>query len=172
MPLDFPTLVPLVVSVLGALSVGSLILQWAASGKDRRAARAEVLRALGAVEAARWKFSERDAYQNLRDAIRDLETAALLARVPRRVLIPYSELSIASLWWLMEEADLTEPVGLDLHISDAVHDAAEIVSRATWETPATRWAWLETRLTRLEQSVAAVDDDRFQAKIRSARRGI
>lgn len=54
MSLDLSTIIPLVVSVLGVLGIGSVIVQWAAADKDRRVARAAVLKELQAVEDARW----------------------------------------------------------------------------------------------------------------------
>lgn len=173
--LDLSTVIPLIVSLLGAFGVGSLIVQWAAGGKDRRAARAAVLTELAAVESARWNLdpSASDG-PRLPEAIRRLETAALIARVPRSAVIPYAQLAHAGFVLLQDELELRgEPefvTGIDADVADLVINAAEIVSRAAWATPATRWTWLPDRVRQLNRQVNAIEDEAFQRKIRSARR--
>jgi hypothetical protein len=95
-PPDLMTAVPLIASVLTAFGIAGLTAQWYASGKDRRAARAELLRCLGEVEDARW-YRDGATADNARLtlAIRKLETAALIARIPRFVIVPYAQLATA-----------------------------------------------------------------------------
>jgi hypothetical protein len=173
---DLATVIPLVVSVLGALGVGSLIGQWVAGGKDRRAARAAVLDKLGAVEAARWYGTDRGAdSEKLVAAVRELETAALIARVPRAAVVPYAQLAVAGLWHMhneVERHDDEERAGLDLSISDAIHDAAEVVSRSAWSAPAIRWLWLRSALLANRRTVGAIDDERFVRTLGYARRSV
>jgi hypothetical protein len=73
-----------IVSLIGALGIGSVIGQWFTASKDRKTARAAVLKELALVEEARWYQDgpETDS-PKLSIAIRQLETAALIGRVPR-----------------------------------------------------------------------------------------
>jgi len=84
-----------VTSLVGAVGLGSVLVQWIAGGKDRRSARAEALAALSALEVARW-VSERRSKAAFLEAFRTFEAACLVARLPRRIVTPYLELFIAA----------------------------------------------------------------------------
>jgi hypothetical protein len=160
--LDLATALPLVVSVLGVLGVGTIIGQWFAGGKDRRAARAAVLAELGEVEAARWargddESAERTAFQT---AIRQLQTAALIARLPRRPVVLYSQLALVSLWYTRSQLDLyddPEASGLPGDFALIVREAAEMISKAAWASPATRWIWLPRRQRQVAGRAQAIE---------------
>jgi hypothetical protein len=174
---DLATIIPLVVSVLGALGVGSVIGQWVAGGKDRRAARAAVLDKLGAVEAVRWYEGDRTAdSEKLVAAIRELETAALVARVPRAAVVPYAQLAAGGLWYMHDEVERTggddDMAALSWPVSDAIHGAAEIVSRAAWSPPAIRLFWLRGALWKNRRAVKAIDESRFVRALDYSRRSI
>ena len=174
MPLDAST----IISLIAALGIGSLIGQWYTASKDRRTARAAVLKELAAVEEARWRYLDASAADSprLSDAIRQLEIAALVARVPRAAVLPYVQLATAGLWIVQDEIELRdsppEEVGLAIDVAYAVLDAAEIVSKAAWSSPATRWVWLRWRIRRLGRAVATIenDDARIKRKIEDARK--
>jgi len=173
-PLDAST----IISLIAALGIGSLIGQWYTASKDRRTARAAVLKELAAVEEARWRYLDASAADSprLSDAIRQLEIAALVARVPRAAVLPYVQLATAGLWIVQDEIELRdsppEEVGLAIDVAYAVLDAAEIVSKAAWSSPATRWVWLRWRIRRLGRAVATIenDDARIKRKIEDARK--
>lgn len=172
--LDFPTLVPLVVSVLGALGVATVIAQWFNSGKDRRAARAAVLMELADVESARWyRDGEIDDNRRLRDAIRKLETAALIARIPRRVLVPYAQLATAALWTTQYEVEKfegdPEASSLPTPFFELLQEAASVVSWAAWSPPTARWLWLPVRLGRVNRMTNRIDNESVKARIARAR---
>jgi hypothetical protein len=57
-----------------------------------------------------------------------------------------------------------------MYMSDVVLDAAEIVSKAAWSSPATRWLWLRWRLRRVGRKVAAIKNARDKGKVENARR--
>lgn len=63
-----------------------------------------------------------------------------------------------------------EWAGLDMEMADVVLDAAEIVSRAAWSPPATRWLWLRWRVRKLSNQVTSIEDAATKHKIESARR--
>ncbi|MHA6626250.1 hypothetical protein ACU61A_12515 [Pseudonocardia sichuanensis] len=171
---DLAAIIPLVVSVLGALGIGSVIGQWVAGGKDRRAARAAVLDKLGAVEAARWFGSDRTAdSEKLVAAIRELETAALVARVPRAAVVPYAQLAAAGLWYMHDEVERTgddDYAAISMPVSDTIAGAAEVVSRAAWSTPAVRWFWFSRALRTNRRAIDAIDEERFLRSLDYARR--
>ena len=88
-----------IVALIGALGFGSVIGQWFGAGKELRAARAAVLKALEAVESARWGIGEDGtANKGRSEAIRELQTAALIARIPRAVIRTYAQLATAASW--------------------------------------------------------------------------
>lgn len=164
------------ISLVAALGVGSLIVQWYGAGKDRRTARGGVLKALSAVESARWYSSDRDTHRELVDAIRELETAALIARVPRPFVRAYAQLAVAASWASRNNAEQhggdEEGSGISLDLSDVVLEAADLVSRAAWSSRLMRYAWLRRQLRILRRHIdeLARPDDR--AAIESARRRI
>lgn len=164
-----------IVALLGALGAGSVIGQWFAASKDRKTARAAVLKELAAVEEARWASGnpEKDATQ-FQAAIRQLETAALIGRVPRIAVLPYVQLAAAALWTTQERVEERgfdpEAAYLDAAMAVLVLDAAEIVSMAAWTSPWTRWIWLRRRLRRSARNAAAISTTREKSKIESARR--
>lgn len=150
-------MVPLIVSILAALGAGSVVGHWVAGGKDRRAARATALERLGAVEEARWVEKGRDEdHTRFRTAARQLEAAALIARVPRRAVILYLQYAEAALTSVHQEiedrgGDPYRQVGISVGSDEVVAQAASVVSRAAWSSPTTRWVWLRWRLRRVRR---------------------
>jgi hypothetical protein len=143
-----------VVSVISALGVGSLIGQWFGRGKDRRTARAAVLDKLAEVEEVRWYRgpSDEDSFQKL---IKQLETAALIARVPRAAVKQYHGLALGVLLISKFNNERTDLGSIPTEMSDAVHDAAEIIQKAAW-SPMTSWLWLRWRIRRVNRKVEAI----------------
>jgi hypothetical protein len=175
-PTELITILPLIASVLGALGIGSVIGQWIAGGKDRRAARAAVLEKLQAVEVARWLTddkSEAEENMRLRAAGRELEIAALVARVPRAAVIPYVQLAPAGLWILhgkIEHGEHPDDAWIQQDMSDAVRDAAEIVSKAAWSSRPARRLWLPWRLRATRRAIDNISDSHTRAMIEAVSR--
>jgi hypothetical protein len=150
-----------------------------AAGKDRRAARAAVLTELGVIETARWADPREDVdtqYRQLRAAIRQLQTAALIAQVPRRPVVLYSQFALAAFWYIRGEIEKVrgdpDLIGLPTGFYDTVYDAADMVSKAAWSSPATRWLWLPWRHLRLDRRARAIKDSELAPLIAGARRHV
>jgi hypothetical protein len=75
------------VPLLGALGIGSVIGNWFGAGYARREVRSGVLKAIAATEKTRWAAAHH--YPDFRDAARDLQTSALIARIPREAVRHY-----------------------------------------------------------------------------------
>jgi hypothetical protein len=122
---------------------------------------------LAVVERERWNCTNDEGEDpTFTAAIRELETAALIARYPRSVVTAYVGLARRARWRLdamaqdwHSEADDTPRLTCE---QDAVvSDAAELVIKAAWASSATRWMWLGRRLRRLEREVAALPGGRM-----------
>ena len=91
--MDFLQWVPL----LSVLGVGGAIVGWVGAGKARRELRSAVLNAITVVEAERWARDPDSAdYPKFVAAVHDLETAALVARIPRIAVRHYVVLAEAA----------------------------------------------------------------------------
>lgn len=86
-----------VVSVVGALGIGSFIGQYLIGSQQRRQVRSEVLKHLSDAETARWA-GESTPIPNFTESMRELETAALIARVPRRAVAHYKMFAHCAKW--------------------------------------------------------------------------
>jgi len=75
------------VSSLGAAIIGGLVAPLVTQRRERLAARADVRRALTDVEALRF---DPDRYQDFTRAVATFEANAILAGIPRRVVMEYS----------------------------------------------------------------------------------
>jgi hypothetical protein len=74
-----------IVSLIGALGLGSVLGQWIGAGKDRRTARAAVLKEHAVVENARWYQEDAAAdTTRLEEAIRALELLLSSRECPGR----------------------------------------------------------------------------------------
>lgn len=160
-------------ALLGTLGIGSVAGQYVTSAKDRRSARAEVLNALGAVESARWAPHTEGA-PSFRDAARALQTAALVARVPRALLVEYLQLAQAACWrsfekW-EEDPDPEYGGGISADFADAVRQAARSLSDVIWVSPLLRWPIQYRGLRKVRHSLSCVDDKPCLGQLANARR--
>lgn len=156
--MDFLQWVPL----LGALGVSGLIVGWAGAGKARREVRSGVLKALATAESSRWAnttpFSEFNA------AIRELETTALVARVPRDAIRHYAVLAEASRrlsddsYSELEGDEEMGAGGINGYYAGLVRDAAHIITQLAWSPLRTR-VHLNRDLKSLLEQVADLQDD-------------
>lgn len=127
----------IVATLVGGLGVGSTISTYLTSGRSRREVKGAVLEKLSSVEAARWAGpSDPVPFSDFIAACRALETAALIARVPRRALLHYLKYAHAAR--LNSEANWErygeEEVGgfISNGISEAVRDSAETLTQVVW----------------------------------------
>ena len=150
-------------SIVGALGVGLLVTQYVLGGQARREVRSAVLRQLAEVEIARWAGPPGEVdLLGFRETVRELETAALIARIPRRAVVHYLVCAYASRWASEEfyERHGDEEVGgiLPTDIYNVVRDAAETVSRLAWSPWFSRIG-LRRRIKKQRESVLKWDKD-------------
>ena len=124
--------------------------------------RSEVLRHLSSTEHARWAgpSSSDPPLSQFTDSIRELETAAIIARVPRRPLVLYVHLASAarnlSDTDVEEEQGWDESGGIEPELSRFVRTAASEVSRLIWSPWLVR-AGMSRRSKHVEQMVFRLD---------------
>lgn len=156
--MDFLQWVPLV----GALGIGSVIGNYIGAGKARREVRSAVLKALATTENARWANLAED-HRTFRTATRDLETAALIARIPRPAVQQYVLLADAAHRYSLEdfeEKDGEEEMGagsVNSELANVVQDSAEVITQLTWRPWWSRFTY-RARLKKLRDEAAAIDD--------------
>jgi hypothetical protein len=164
------------VSAIGGLGAGSVLAQYLSAGKDRRSSRATALEALGQVEDSRWVPRPKGA-PSFALAARSLQTAALLAHVPRRLLTEYLVLSQAAYWMsnkAFNEGRYPEDEGgaINAELSRAVREAAQGLADILWAPRITRQIIQRRALKRVARRVQEVgDDDDKSAIARSRERG-
>ncbi len=159
-------------ALLGALGVGSVAGQYLSGAKDRRSARAEVLNALSAVESARWA-PHTEGEPSFRVAAHQLQTAALVARVPRALLVEYLQLAQAASWLSIldwEDGPDSEFAGsINTEFSNAVRQAARSLSDVIWASPSVRWLTQYRGLRKVKRHLQQVDDRNSLTTLANAR---
>lgn len=157
-----------VVALIGALGIGSIVGQYVAGAGQRRQTRAEVLRALGRVESARWAGPDEPEVP-FRQAIRELETAALLARLPRDLIVHYKVLAQAGHWLSTESWDeYPDPEfggGIEGHFADVIWDAAADVSQLAWR-PWLGRVRIHRRIRERDSRAKEIDDAKVQRELK------
>lgn len=148
------------VSVISSLGIGTVMGQWVAGGKERREVRARALAALAEVESARWaNLSE--SPEAFTSAVRDLQTAMLVARLPREPTRAYIALATVGRWKSVESfernPDAEHGGGINSKLADTVRDAAQLMSDVIWTPGLWRRMWLSRRLSRLNRTVDELD---------------
>ncbi|OBG87857.1 hypothetical protein A5699_18470 [Mycobacterium sp. E802] len=149
--------------LVGGLGIGSVIGNYIGGGRARREVRGAVLKAIEATELTRWAPT---IYREFRTAYREVETTALIARIPRAAVRHYLVLAEAGRQlsdesW--EERGGDEDFGaggIDGYFADVIQEAAEMITRLAWRP------WL-TRLT-LAKDLKSLRDQaqRFAAEER------
>ena len=118
-----------------------MIGNYIGGGRARREVRGAVLKAIEATETTRWAPT---IYREFRTAYREVETAALIARVPRAAVRHYLVLAEAGLKLSddsYEERDGDEEMGaggIDGYFADVIQEAAEMITRLAWRPWLTR----------------------------------
>lgn len=152
------------VSILGALGLGSALGQYLVSSKDRREARARVLSTLAEVEQSRWVGPDKTAsFAEFQTALRNFQTAALIARLPRSAVWEYGSLAQSARWLSQEEWDRTgDPEtggGIDAYLGDAIREAARTIAELAWSWgPTHTWRWRRGK-ARVDQLLAKMQSD-------------
>lgn len=136
-------------SILGSLGVSSVVAQYFAGGQQRREVRGLVLERLAAVESARWESD----VGLLMTATRSLESAALIARVPRRTIERYIELAQVAQRNLQDTGDPDIGFFIDNSVADQVRTAAEDVATLVW-SPGFFWVKARAMWRRLDKGPA------------------
>jgi hypothetical protein len=159
---------PIVGSLIGALGIGSVLGTWLTGGQARREVRSKVLAALAETEQKRWAGDGN--YHEFNIAVRRLETAALVARVPRKVVLHYVVLAQTANYLSREnyeELGGDEDMGagaINGYYAGHVRDAAEIITLCVWRP---WWSKLTVPndLRKLRSQVLALDDTQIQQKL-------
>jgi hypothetical protein len=157
-------------SVIGALGIGSVIGQYAAAGGQRRQARADVLRTLSVVENERWASELVETPFSI--AVREFETAALLARVPRPAVAQYVVFAHAARWLSVDSLeaypDQEHGGGIPSAYADVVRRSAALITELIW-FPHVRRIGMKRRLRQVEHSADAIADKDVQRTLGRAR---
>lgn len=167
------------VPVASALGAGSVIGGWYGSSRARREARSGILTAIGETETTRWALlADSGDYMGFKLAVRDLETSALIARIPRRAVRHYvvlaetaRNLSDDAFDVQYPEEDLSGPI--DGYFDDLVRDAAELLCRLAWRPWWTRCVlWLELKSLRSRASKFDEPDIKRRLATGQSRHGV
>ncbi|QHB37875.1 hypothetical protein SEA_OPIE_32 [Gordonia phage Opie] len=137
-----------VVSILGALGIGSVVTQHFAGSRDRRQIRAEVLTRLAEVESARWAASgDAPTIDDFMRVVHSFETAALIARIPREAVQQYVFYAFAGRSRSQDGVESDRMSGdFDPEYSGALNAAfADVVDDEAHEIAALVWAPLRSR---------------------------
>lgn len=135
-------LLQIIPSVIGGGFIGSIATHYLTTGRERREIRSTAMHKLGDVEQIRWAgdYSRKE----FRIALRELETAALIAQLPRDLVLLYKLLAETAR--TLSENDLEEnhgqdedyAGGIDGMFAAIVRDTAATMSRAIWSPIITR----------------------------------
>ena len=161
--------------LLGALGAGSVIGTWLGGGRSRREMRSAVLNAIAVTETKRWATDpDSTDFGEFVNAIRDLETAALVARIPRRAVHHYAvlahtarHLSDDDVDYFPGDTDFWGPI--DGYFDTLVRDAADVLTRLAWRPYWTRLV-LRNDLKKLRTRALAFDDGKLKWRLASAQK--
>lgn len=127
---------------LGGAIVSSVLGPWIVQSRDRREARADVLRQLALVERTRWADRTRswDAFQ---DAARGLRASALVAGAPRALVDRYIRLATIARRMSERSAQAAPPEegggGIVVGLADLPRDAASRLTDHLWHPRRRGW---------------------------------
>ncbi|BBX25715.1 hypothetical protein [Mycolicibacterium alvei] len=163
------------VPLLGALGAGSVIGNWFGGGRSRREVRSGILRAIATTETKRWATDpDSTDFGDFITAVRDLETAALVARIPRLAVRHYvvlahaaRQLSDDGVDYFRDENDFWGPI--DGYFDTLVRDSADVLTRLAWRPWWTRLG-LRLDLRNLRTRALEFDDQRLQRRLAGAQK--
>lgn len=163
--------IPVIASVISALGVGSFVGQYLIGAHQRRQLRSEVLRNLARVESARWAGHGEPSRAEFQEGLRDLEAAALVARLPRGAVVQYKVFAQAARW--LSDSDVeNDPMneyagGINGAFADLVHEHAADISRLVWKPWIGRFG-LKRRLRTRRERAEAIDNNEVQHDFKRA----
>jgi hypothetical protein len=146
---------------------------YVSGGSQRQAFRRDFLNTLKVVERERWAYVDSESDRFL-DACRDLESTALVARMPRDLVLQY--LVLARTAWLVSSNSLdTGPLdddegnsgGVISELATLVRDAAEDLARIAWSHLVHR-VDLRGRVQRRQLAMDELKSEELRAAIESA----
>lgn len=158
------------IQLLGAAGAGAVINQYIARARERREVRATAMRALSRSEQARWAGGD-DRDRDFHSAAAELETASLIAGIPRPMVAQYLILAdaarILSQESWDEDPDPEFGGGINGALAETVRQAARFVADSAWHPYVSR-LHQRTRLNMLRQQVDALSaSDRWMFEQRS-----
>jgi hypothetical protein len=116
-------------SGIGSLGVGTLLGHWLSGRRSRQDARENVILAVEKVERARWYSSSVNSIDSVRAAVLKLEATALKGGLPRKPVMLYGALAIAS--WRISKKDSDHLLWDEW--ADVVTDARDLVKDLVWQ---------------------------------------
>jgi hypothetical protein len=131
---DFLQWVPL----LGALGIGSVVGNYVGAGRARREVRSAMFKTIAEVEKRRWcQHPDGADYPEFLAAVRDLETAALIARLPRTavqhyVVLAHTARSLSNDAVDFDPTDQTFWGSINGDFDEVVRDTTRVLSRLVW----------------------------------------
>jgi hypothetical protein len=158
------------VQLLTALGVGSVIGTWFGASRARREVRSATLKAIAKTETERWAGApDSKDYPDFVSAVRDLETFALIARIPRHAVRHYLVLAEAARRLSDDAFDVYGPEQelygpIDGYFDNVVRDAAEILTRLAWRPWWTR-VTLRRDLKNLRSLAASFDESDIKRRL-------
>lgn len=164
-----------VTSIIGALGIGSFIGQYLIGSQQRRQLRSDVLRCLSNTEKNRWAgpASTDPKRAEFNESIRELETAALIARVPRKTLVTYMRLAIAARGMseigVAEGMGYEEDGGINAVFADIVRDSAAHVTHSLW-SPWIAGITAPRRLRELRRRTQGIDNNLARSALEASAR--
>ena len=136
-PVSFLDYLPILLTVLSTLGIGTFIGQYLLGGQQRREVRSRVLSALEDVEGARFGGDGGSTFREFRRTIQQLEASALVARIPRPAVEDYVFLATTA-WRTCNPhpddyyAPDEEPPWISRAFNSVVIEAAGDVARYVW----------------------------------------
>src|ERR1035441_3922380 len=131
-----------IVTALGVLGVGSVLGQYLASSKDRRETRARVLTAFADAESVRWVDPDSKTRAEFQTSLRELQTAALVARLPRGAVLEYAVLAQAAHRECEVSWERNSAGEIDARLADATREAARARADIAWSSMLMHnWRW-------------------------------
>jgi hypothetical protein len=126
------------VPLLGALGVGSVIGNYVGGGRSRREVRSAIFKTVAEVETRRWSTDPDSAdFPAFIAAVREMETATLIARIPRNAVQHYMILACTARG-LSNDAVEFDPAdhsfwgSIDSDFDTLVRDAAGVLTQHAW----------------------------------------
>lgn len=158
------------ISIFGALGVGSLLTQAVAGAGDRRRSRADFLRALGVAEQSRW-FPLTPGEPTPAESLRSLQAAALVAGIRREPLDFYVVICRAAGWLSSESWDENpDPEyggGISSEFANIATASASLLADVAWQPRRSRWRWRKRR-DEIQARIDAVESTSAQRLYRQS----